>query len=345
MTKTDNTDSLNLVTEQDAAPKSFDVAQMVTCDSCLRANPPTRSSCIYCGAALATEVAPKEVAASVAVGVKSTASGDGLYLVLPVDQLENFKESSLLEIAALLQVKATELQNAIGARAPLPLLLAKTANDGETFAGEMRKFGLKLISVPEAKLDTNESFRKIRALEISDTSLTGLTLNSGKRHDETWDNIVLIVTGRLITSHVEVEEKLKRGSKKPSASRELSSDEPVLDVHFRSSSTAWRIFVNSFDFSCLGSTKRLTAFENSKLLLQIIHERAPNVQTNEAYTRVRPLLGNVWPPEKETRRSQLRHSGVGKREVATVTTTGNQTQFNNYSRLLHHLRLRELVSS
>src|SRR5438105_2996223 len=36
----------------DAKPQSFALAEMVTCDACLRANPPTRSNCLYCGAIL-----------------------------------------------------------------------------------------------------------------------------------------------------------------------------------------------------------------------------------------------------------------------------------------------------
>jgi hypothetical protein len=103
---------------------------------------------------------------------------------------------------------------------------------------------------------------------------------------------------------------------------------------------AWRIFVNSFNFSCLGSRKSLTAFANAKALLESFRERAPNMQLNQSYVRLRPVLANVWPLETQTRNSQLRHTGIGKRQLTTVTATDNQTQFNSYSRLLHSLRLR-----
>src|SRR6267142_2029555 len=36
----------------DARPQSFAAAEMITCDACLRANPPTRANCLYCGATL-----------------------------------------------------------------------------------------------------------------------------------------------------------------------------------------------------------------------------------------------------------------------------------------------------
>jgi hypothetical protein len=340
MSEADQTNAVGIAADQESKPKSFAAEEMITCAECLRANAPTRQACMYCGAALATTAAQMEVSPLVTANQQTISSGEGSYVVLIPHETGQIEESTVSQLASWLQVRATELQNALSAGAPLPLQLAKSADDAGKFADDARALGLNVVTVSESELNRDSSFRKIRALEICDDSLTGLSVTSGEKFAAAWNDIVLIVSGRLIATQLEVQEK-RRGRQEPSDGRQISSDESVLDIWMRSDNTAWRIFVNSFDFSCLGSMKRLTAFENAKALLQIFRERAADAQINESYARMRPTLANVWPLEKQTRDSQLRHTGVGRRDFATVTTTDNQTQFNNYSRLLHRLRMRE----
>jgi hypothetical protein len=343
MTESNNADLLNVAAAPAAKLNSFTAEEMVACDGCLRANPPTRSSCIYCGGALATRRIENEASGAAATEQQSVTPAGGYFLILPSDQLERISEASLPQVADLLQVKPTELQNSLSGGGPIPLLLAKTADQSKKLAEGMRAFGLDVGNVPEADLPANATFKKVRALELSDDSLTGLSVSSSDRYAANWSDVILIVAGRLIENRVEVDEKRRRASQKPSDTREFSSDETVLDIYGRSDANAWRIFVNSFDFSCLGPSKGLTAFENVNRLIQIFRARAPNVLVNESYARVRPMLANVWPPEKKTRNAQLRKRGMGKVDVSTVITIDNETQFNNYSRLLHNLRLREFA--
>jgi hypothetical protein len=49
--------------------------------------------------------------------------------------------------------------------------------------------------------------------------------------------------------------------------------------------------------------------------------------------------------EAQRRTGDWRRSGAGKFDMATVTTTDNETQFNRYSRLRHRLKLREMDRS
>ncbi len=297
--------------------------------------------CMYCGAELATTTAPTEVSSLVASHEQTASSADGSYVVLIPDEIDRIEESTVTQLASLLQAKPTELQNALGAGGPLPLQLAKTADAAGKLADDARALGLNVVTVSETELNSDSSFRKVRALEMSDHSLTGLSVTSGEKFAAAWNDIVLIVGGRLITTQLEVKEQ-RRARQEPSDGWQISSEESVIDIWMRSNGDAWRIFVNTFDFSCLGSMKSLTAFENAKALLQIFRERAASAQINESYARMRPMLVSVWPLEKKTRNSQLRHKGLGRRDITTVTTTDNETQFNNYSRLLHRLRLREL---
>ena len=340
MSELDQTKTIGTaIDHQESKPKSFAVDELVNCDECSRANPPTRSACLYCGAPLATATL-LEVSPGAATEAQTASSGDGSYVVLIHRETDPNEESTVSQLASLLQVQTTEVQNALSAGAVLPLRLAKSAEDADRCADDIRSLGLEVVTVAENELRPNEPFVKIRAVELADDSLTGLSVTSGARFTVKWSDLYLLVVGRLITTQTEIEEK-RRGKQQPSDGSHNSFDETVLDV-WTDSNIVWRIFVNSFDFSCLGSTKSLTAFENSKAMLQIFRERAPQAQINESYTRARPILANVWPLEKHTRNSQLRHTGIGKRQLATVTVTDNQTQFNSYSRLLHHLRLREI---
>jgi len=86
----------------------------------------------------------------------------------------------------------------------------------------------------------------------------------------------------------------------------------------------------------------MTAFENFSALLNLLRMRAPNVEVDASYVNLRPVLANVWPLEAQTRKGEWRRSGAGKYDVATVTTTDNESQFNSYSRLRHRLKLRKL---
>ena len=152
---------------------------------------------------------------------------------------------------------------------------------------------------------------------------------------------MLVVIGRLQTHRSEVEERRRRGGLKPIARREVTDDESLLDLYVRSSEAGWRISASNFDFSCLGDRKTLTAFDNFKALINLLRERSA-VEIDESYIRMRPLLADVWALQKQTRKGAWRRSGAGKYDMSTVTTTDNETQFNNYSRLLWFLKTRSL---
>ncbi|PYS44647.1 MAG: hypothetical protein DMF71_02835 [Acidobacteria bacterium] len=155
----------------------------------------------------------------------------------------------------------------------------------------------------------------------------------------------MIVTGRLHEKSAVLEQRRRRGRMQPIDSRELFSDDLVLDLYSKTDETGWRIIANSFDFSCLGPEKKMTAVENFQALTNALRERASSANFDDSYVRVRPTLAAVWPLEQETRRGEWRRSGAGKFDLSTVTTTDNATQFTRYSRLRRWLRVRELTGN
>jgi hypothetical protein len=159
-----------------------------------------------------------------------------------------------------------------------------------------------------------------------------------------WKDVLSIVTGRLLETRAEVEERRRRGRTQPVDARSLYADDLVLDVYFTNDETGWRIIAGNFDFSCLGSAKKITAVENFGSLTKLLRERASLAEFDDSYVRVRQLLAAVWPLETETKKGGWRRSGAGKLDTSTVTTTGNASQFTRYSRLRRWLRVRELTN-
>src|SRR4051812_43958489 len=132
---------------------------------------------------------------------------------------------------------------------------------------------------------------------------------------------------------LEVDEKRSRGSAKSLDRRELTQDRSVMDLYSTSSDAPWRIVVNEFDFSCLGERKLLTAFDNVRVLIDLLTSRS-NVEINDSYARVKAILGNVWPLQSATKEGRSQRPRAGRNEISTITASDNESQFNNYSRMV-----------
>jgi len=340
----DKAPSSDFAAVADAKPQSFALAEMITCEACLRANPPTRSNCLYCAAILPVTRNAGEAEPTRDFVSGSSSEGNvnsGFYVVLAPNQTSALNQSSLAEIAELLHLGTTEVQSAADGCCPVPLLRANTLEQGRVIAEKLVAMGIGVDIFREDTLNLDVPNKKIRALEISDDGLTA-RLTSGGRVAVPWDDLTLIVTGHLLVNRKENEERRRRGRSQPVASRELFSDEPVIDLYTKSDEIGCRISSNSFDFSCLGTEKAMTAFENFTKLVDLLRTRAPNIEVDDSYRSLRTVLTNIWPLEPQTRKGEWRRSGAGKMDVATVTTTDNEIQFNRYSRLRQQVKLREL---
>lgn len=271
------------------------------------------------------------------------AKDDGYYLVLAPPPISDFAEASLAEAASLLRLKVPELNRILGVGQPVPLSRVATSEEAALIGDRLRTLGIESVTVSNEDLHLEVAAKRIRALEVSGDSLSAFAAGSGEKLAARWGDVILIVAGRLVLNRVEVEERKRRGRKQLVDSRHLSTDEPVLDLYTRSCDVNWRIGASNFDFSCLGSAKAATTFENFAALISLLRKRAADAQFDDSYILTRPALATVWPVQDQTRKGEWRRSGAGKFEVATVTTTDNETQFRRYSRLRHHLKLRELM--
>ncbi len=250
------------------------------------------------------------------------------------------EEPTLTEAAKVLRLKPEELNRIIAGRQPLPATRTATLEEANEITDALRALGMESTTVPSHELHLEDSPKKVSALEFSDDVLTATLIGSNARASAGWDELILLVTGRLLLSRVEVEERRRRGRKQTVDSRHLSADESVLDIYTAASAINWRISASNFDFSCLGAARSITAFENFRALIDALRERATRAHFDSSYTQARPGLEVVWPVEPQTRRGDWRRSGAGKVDTALVTTTDNESQFTRYSRLRYFLRMR-----
>jgi hypothetical protein len=250
-------------------------------------------------------------------------------------------DASVDELAARFQLKSADLLVALATGAPLPLSRRPSTDEANQLIGELENLGVESYAMPEAELGFENPPLVIRAVGFETNGLFGTTKHRNERRFGTWDDLGLIVSGRLIAHRVEVDEKRGRGSVKNLDRRELTEDQSVVDIYLRSFDVPWRIFVNDFDFSCLGDLKGLTAFDNIKALREVLAAQSQAVW-DDSYSRLRPILGNVWPLESTSSESRSRRPRASRNEVSKVTASDNESQFTRYSRLLWNIRLREL---
>jgi hypothetical protein len=240
-----------------------------------------------------------------------------------------------------LKLETETVERMMTAGAPLPLARAATEVEAAIIEKRLETLGFQILIVTDRELDAHAP-QRLRAMELTDDALIVYATGSQSEHSVQWEDIALLVAGRRILRRLEVAEKPGRKKEKELVnSRELSTDEPRLDLYLNRDAGAWRVAADNFDFSCLREKKSLVASQNFQTLTSVLRERAGNAVYDDSYLRVRSVLSLVWPLEQHTESLGLRKRGMGARvNTEAVTTSDNEMQFTRYSKLLHHLRLR-----
>jgi hypothetical protein len=251
-------------------------------------------------------------------------------------------ESLLADLAMSLKLKPEDLGRIMAATRPLPLARLDAADEASAIAERLCGLGIDCVVISHDDLHLELSPTKIRAFECSDDSLTAVTAVGRDRISFRWDDVALLVAGRIVSNRLEVEERNRRGRSQTVDSRQFSADDSVLDIYSSAGIESWRIMAGAFDFSCLGPAKQVTTFQNFTALIEFLRERSVRMQVDDSYTRIRPLLESVWPLAAQINKGAIRRTGSGKFDSATITTTDNEVQFTRYSRLRYCLRLLEL---
>jgi hypothetical protein len=329
------------------AARPFAPEQMVACEECLRANAPTRMKCLYCGAALPRT---KQSAAHWRPTLKKLEEWEQGFNVVTLPRAAGALTSDAAEEAAtLLRLDVGGLKELVLAGRAMPLARVATADEAWLVVERLRELGLSTEVFPDEVLARRPV--RVRAFEFADDALVCRTGPEAEPRRVPWAEVVLLVTGRVVSRRVEVAERKRGlgGRSETVETRELASDEEVLDLYTSSvdeheahgvGGEGFRVLSGGFDYSCLGAGKRLMTAENFNALVAALRARAPSVVHDEEYARLRPLLSEVWPSAERTESLGLRRERAGRFNTEAVTTVSNEIQFTRYARLRHLLMLR-----
>jgi hypothetical protein len=316
--------------------RGFSQEQMITCETCLRANPPTRPNCLYCGAVLPQSEARATLLKPTLRPLEKWEQGFNTILV---SSDRKFTRDVLAEIADLLRLSAEDVERIMASGESLPLARAATLEEATLVQQRLDTLGVKTLLVTDRELDAFPP-KRLRTVDITDDAL--VVYQTGRQDGErvSWQDIVLLVTGRRIVRRLEVSERSGRKKEKELVdSRELSADELRLDMYANRDESGWRIAADNFDFSCLKERKSLVASQNFQTLKEILRERAKGAEYDESYLRLRYELSAVWPLEQHTESLGVRKQRMGQVNTEAAMTSDNETQFTRYSRLRHYLKL------
>lgn len=320
-------------------PRGFAPGEMVRCEECLRANPPTRATCLYCAAALPVTEQSAALQRPTLRRLENWEQGFNCIL-MPDGTASSLDDGGLSEAASLLRLTLEDARRIFESKEPLPLARAANSSEASLIERRLKELGLHVLTIADEELALDaRPTRRIRALELNEDALVAWPTGSNDRLRASWDDVELFVAGRIITRQIEVEERpARRAEKEIVATRELSADDALLDIYSTTEEGNWRIIASNFDFSCLGAQKSLLVAGNFTKLLANLRARAAEAAFDDSYLRVRHALNAAWPLEQRTKSRGWRRDGPGRVRTEEVTTSDNELQFTRYSRLRYYLK-------
>ena len=318
--------------------QGFTADQMVRCEECLRANPPTRVACLYCGKALPASEGNEAQAKPSLRQLEKWEQGYNCILIKA--PTESLNDQTTTQAASLLRLGVADLTRIMQAPKPLPLARAASPEEAGLILESLSRLGLETMIVSDQTLALETSPpRRLRTIELQENDLV-VHPTLGEGNSIPWGEIKLVTGGRLFAKQVETKERKRRGAEKQILeARETTTDEAVLDIYTQGQDGGWRIMANNFDFSCLGERKTLLASENFTTLVMLIREHTPDAEHDLAYHKLRRSLELVWPSEQQTSSLGWRRDRAGKYSTGEMTITSNKSQFTRYSRLCHFLKV------
>ncbi len=313
----------------------FQPEQMIGCAKCQRANPPNRLQCFYCAAELEISEEQKKFLRPNLRKLEAWEKGFNV-IIKPLST--DFEQTKIFEAARVLKIETELFQRIIAAGKPLPIARAESEKDAEIAQKCLENFGIESVIVSDEQLNPEKPPRRLRGIEIFDDSLILVLFNQDEIVEIPKENLALMVTGAIYERRIEATEAHnKKGENKTLGSTETASDESLLDIYSREDSTGWRIPAKGFDFSCLENEKGILAKDNIVKLAEKLRRFAPNAEFVDDYLQVREFLGSLWEADQSTESQGIKRSGIGKFNLANVTTVSNLSQFTRYSRLQRNL--------
>ena len=317
-------------------PQGFSAEQMIRCEECLRANPPTRVTCLYCVAPLPlTEDAARLRKPALRPPEKHQLGYNTI--LLPKD--EAVSSEVVIQAAGLLKLEPENLGEILLQCKPLPIARTASRDEAELVFERLRDLDLHCLTLSDHDLGLSNPVKRVRSMSFAEQALIihQAVHQIGEETIVPWTDIKLLLRGRLFETRLEIKERKTRESENELLeTSELSRDELAIDFYTAAHPFTWRIKTGGFDFSCLENEKTLIANENIGTLQRLLTTKSVNAITDDSYRRVRRLIEPVWSTQTETQSSGWRWERPGKLSVGMATIKSNDNQFTCYSRLLHY---------
>ena len=309
---------------------------MIRCEECLRANPPTRVSCLYCVAPLPVTESSQRLRKPVLRQPEKHQQGYNNILIPPDGVVS---DEIINQVATLLKLSCENVQALMSQSVPTPVARTASWEDAELVTERLRRLGLSCTTLSDEDLGlsfSDNTLKRVRGMRFDEDVLT-ILLAGGEDVETKWADVILILSGRLTETRIEITERLSRKPEKELLdTSEFFRDETVVDFYTATHPFTWRVGASGFDFSCLENEKALIANENIRRLQRVLVARAVNAQVDDSYSSVRNLLELVWSTQQENQSSGWRRTGPGKLSVGLSATKSNETQFTRYSRLRYY---------
>jgi hypothetical protein len=318
-------------------PQGFSAEQMIRCEECLRANPPTRVSCLYCVAPLPLTESSKHLRKPVLRPPDKHQPGYN-NILLPADRAA---PELIAEAATLLKLAPESVERVISETVPLPVARTGSREEAKLVCDRLRGLGLQCLTLSDKELGlsfSDNAVKRVRATAFDERYLVIYQAGVAEGVAVMWTDVILILSGRLFETTLEIKERMSRKPEKEIVdTSEFFKDEAVIDVYTAGNAATWRIGASGFDFSCLGNQKTLVANQNIEKLQRVLIEQAAQAQFDDSYRRVRNLLELAWSTQTETQSSGWRRERPGRLSLGMATTKSNESQFTRYSRLRYYL--------
>jgi hypothetical protein len=308
----------------------FAAEELIACGKCKKPNPPNRGNCLYCGNAL-------ELPAHLQLGVQLKANDvedweNGINVIIDI-------AGSAVELDAIAKAVSVD-EHALGLAftlgLPTPVLRTNVA-DASAAAKRIGDLGVRNWLIEDADLEARIQPHRVRALEFNVDAIVVTAFNTNERVEVKNAAISAVVVGSISEDRWDATVKRSRKETKNLDESSFSSDHTVIDIYSDNEPLGFRITTNGFDFSCLGSEKKMLAVENFSLLVEKIRSAAANASVDQHYSKFKKVLEFVWPLTRNVVSKGIHRKGFGT-AISKGESSTNLEQFTKYSRLRNRLK-------
>ncbi|MBX3245486.1 MAG: hypothetical protein KF685_13620, partial [Acidobacteria bacterium] len=305
--------------------------QLTICEKCGKSNPPNRFNCLYCSAELT--VVPQGVMERVVLRPLENFEKGYNIILRPGLAGDDLTEKAARFLGA--DGEATEKIFSSGEQLPIARVESETI--AETVRTGLEALGCETWILSDESLNPNDPPRRLREILFHADELELIAFNASRISKIRYEEVTTIVLGMLTSSKIQTTEKKKRGERQMVEQIQYSGDELILDIYSAEHPLGFRVMPSGFDFSTLGGERELLAGRNIIKLAKRLREEIPTAHFSDTYSSLRHILRSVWDFDDRKDSLGLKRVGLGRMDRQNLTTTGNITQMNKYSRLQRYL--------